>query len=121
MRWAGVPLLLGGGLVGVQDGPDDGQDGFDLGPPGRPGPPVARRLLVGQDLLEGQPVDLVLAAGLPLADLIGQDAAADLGPELLSAYTSVPPAGRGDGEIPILLDPRQARLCAAPSRRPAAS
>src|SRR5262249_49465158 len=78
----GVPLLLGGGLVGVQDGPDDGQDGVDLRPPRRPAPPVTRRLLVGQDLLEGQPVDLVLAAGLALADLAGEDTAADLGPLL---------------------------------------
>src|SRR5262249_23115785 len=43
---------------------------------------VAGRFVVGQDLLEGQPVDLVLAAGRALADLVGQDAAADLGPLL---------------------------------------
>src|SRR5262249_60621646 len=64
------------------EGLDDGQDGVDLRPPRRPGPTVTRRLLVGQDLLEGQPVDLVLAAGLAFADLVGQEAAADLGPLL---------------------------------------
>src|SRR5262249_17518322 len=31
----------------------------------------------------------------------------------MSAYTSVPPAGPGDGEIPIFPGPRPARLCAS--------
>src|SRR5262249_23115787 len=31
----------------------------------------------------------------------------------MSAYTSVPPAGSGDGEIPIFPGPRPARLCAS--------
>ena len=31
----------------------------------------------------------------------------------MSAYTSVPPAGPGDGDAPILPDRRTARLCAS--------
>ena len=89
-----VPLLLRGLPVGVQDLADDGQER----PEGRLGPglprPVPRRLLVGQDLLERQPVDLVLAAGLPLADLAGQHPAADLGPDLhVGEHSCLLPSG----------------------------
>jgi len=76
----GVPLLLGGLPAVLEDLVDDRQEGFeDRGPP-RLGAAVSGRVGVVEDLLEGLPVDLVLAAGGALAEAVGEDATADLGP-----------------------------------------
>jgi hypothetical protein len=78
----GVPLLLGGLPVVLEDLMDDRQEGIeDRGTLGL-GAPVSGRLGVVEDLLEGLPVDLVLAAGGAPAEAVGQDATADLGPVL---------------------------------------
>lgn len=59
---------------------DDRQEGLeDRGRPGL-GAAVARRLGVVEDLAEGLPVDLALAAGSAPAEAVGEDATADLGP-----------------------------------------
>ena len=76
----GVPLLLGCLLVVLEDLMDDGQEGIEDRGPLRLGAAVARRLGVVEDLLEGLPVDLVLAAGGSPAEAIDEDATADLGP-----------------------------------------
>src|SRR5262249_24089780 len=75
-----VPLLLRGLRVVVQDLTDDGEDRLDGRPPGRGHPAIPGRLLVGQDLLERQPVNVVQAAGFPLAGLARQHPTAGLGP-----------------------------------------
>src|SRR5206468_4280776 len=77
----GVPLLLRGLPVILEDLMDDGQEGVELGP--RPGGrPEGGRLGVVEDLGQRVPVDLVLAAGGALAQAVDEDATADLGPFL---------------------------------------
>jgi hypothetical protein len=84
-----VPLLLRGRAVGLQDVVDDGQERVQLGPATRLPQAERGRLGLPQDLLKGLPVDAVLAARLTLADLAGENAAADLGPGLHACEHSV--------------------------------
>jgi hypothetical protein len=53
-----------------------------FGPGARRRAAVAERLGVVEDLLEGNPVDVILAASGPLAEAVDPDATADLGPVL---------------------------------------
>src|SRR5262249_4228422 len=76
----GVPLLPGAGLALVEDAGDPVEVGAELGPAPRGLDPVARRLGVGEDLLEGPPVHAGLAEDLALADALDEDAAADVSP-----------------------------------------
>ena len=69
-------------LVGIETGVNNRQEGFNGWTSGWPRSPVARRSLVGQDLLQSRPVDLIVPAGLPLAHGSGQDPAANLRPTL---------------------------------------
>jgi hypothetical protein len=76
----GMTLLLGGLLVVLEDLMDDRQEGLeDRGSPGL-GAALAGRLGVIEDLPEGLPVDLVLAAGGTPAEAVGEHATSDLGP-----------------------------------------
>ena len=68
-----------------------GRKGSSLGLGRGAGAAVAGRLGVVEDLLEGLPVDLVLAAGGALAEAVDEDATADLGPSSMSLNTSGPP------------------------------
>jgi hypothetical protein len=83
-------LLAGGLLVLLQNLMDEWQEGFELGLAAGPGPPIARRLGVGQDLRERVPVQAILPAGLAFAESFGQYASSDLGPEL---HVGVHPRG----------------------------
>jgi hypothetical protein len=76
----GVPLLLGGLLVVLEDLVDDRQQGVEDRGPLRLGAAITGRLGVVEDLLERLPVDLGLAAGGAPAEAVGEDATADLGP-----------------------------------------
>jgi hypothetical protein len=78
----GVALLPGGLLVVLEDLVDDGEEGIELGPGSRGRAAVAGRLGMVEDLLEGVPVDVELAADGALALFVDEDAAADLGPVL---------------------------------------
>src|SRR5207302_903002 len=80
--FGGVPLLPGGLPVVLEDLMDDRKEGFEDRGPLRLGAAIAGRLGVVEDLLEGLPVDLVLAAGGTPAEAVGEDATADLGPVL---------------------------------------
>src|SRR5206468_12781548 len=71
----GLPVVLEDLMEGRQEGLEDRG-------PLRLGAAIAGRLGVVEDLLEGLPVDLVLAAGGTPAEAIGEDATADLGPVL---------------------------------------
>ena len=76
----GVPLLPGAALVLVEDPGDPVEVRAELGPGPRSRGPVGRRLGVGEDLLQGPPVHPGLAEDLALADVLDQDAAADVSP-----------------------------------------
>src|SRR5262249_56419504 len=78
----GVPLLPGGLFVALEDPVDDGQERIEFGPGARRRAAVAGRLGVVEDLLEGVPVDVILAASGALAQAVDQDATADPGPVL---------------------------------------
>ncbi len=76
-------VLLGGRLpVGGQDLLDHRKVRAELGPGARSARPVARRLRVREDLLEGSPADAVLATGRTLRGALDEDPAPDLGPHL---------------------------------------
>jgi hypothetical protein len=77
-----VPLLLRGRPVGFEDPMDDRQERVEFGAGARDA--AAERLGFGPSghLLQGLPVQAVLAARLPVADLAGEYAAAGLGPGL---------------------------------------
>jgi hypothetical protein len=77
----GVALLGRGVAVVLQDLVDDGQEGAEGGLGPRPDLPEGRWLGVVDDLGDGAEVEAVLAAGLPQAQLAGDDAATDVGPE----------------------------------------
>jgi len=76
----GVPLLLRGLPVVLEDLVDDRQQGLEDGGLLGLGPPIAGQLGVVEDPLEGLSVNLVLAAGGTPAEAVGEDATADLGP-----------------------------------------
>jgi hypothetical protein len=78
----GVPLLPGSLLVGREDPVDDREERFELGLGAGGGAAVSRRLGVMEDLLEGIPVDIELAADGSFALAVDEDATADLGPVL---------------------------------------
>ena len=59
-----------------------GQEGFELGLGPGGGAAVSRRLGVVEDLLEGLPVDVELAADGSFALAVDEDATANLGPVL---------------------------------------
>src|SRR5262245_49859226 len=76
----GVALLPGAALVLLEDPGDPVEEGPELGPGAWDLGPVARRLGMGEDLLECPPVYPGLAKDLALADAFDQDAAADVSP-----------------------------------------
>ena len=78
----GVPLLPRGFLVVLEDLVDDGEERLELRFRAGGSAAIAGRLRVLEDLLEGVPVDVVLAAGGALAQAVDEDATADLGPVL---------------------------------------
>src|SRR5262245_4881266 len=68
---------------------------------------------MGQDLLEREPVQAVVPAGLPLAHGPGQDVAADLGPALHVGVHLAASRGRGRRGKPHHPRSQAARLCAS--------
>src|SRR5262245_56668750 len=77
-----VTLLARRRLVGIEHGVDDWQEWFDLRSSRWSGTPVGRRFLMGQDLLQCQPVKAIVTACLTLAHRSGQNMAANLRPQL---------------------------------------
>jgi hypothetical protein len=78
----GMALLPGGLLVVLEDLVDEGQEGFELGPGSGDDAAVWRRLGVIEDLPEGIPVDVELAADGAFALAVDEDTTADLSPIL---------------------------------------
>lgn len=73
-----VPLLFRGLAVGFEDGVDDGQERPEPGPGSRDSETEPGRFIVFEDLLEGLPVNVVVAARRPLTHLAGQYPASNL-------------------------------------------
>jgi hypothetical protein len=91
---SGAPRLLGGLAIGVEDLVDDGQERPEGGLGPRHPATIPGGLLVLQDLLEGVPVQVILAARLALADLAGQHPPADLGSDLhVGKHSCLLPSG----------------------------
>ena len=78
----GVPLLPRAAHVLLEDPGDPVEVRAELGPGPRGRGAVGRRLGVGEDLLQRPPMHPGLAEDLALADVLDQDAAADVSPLL---------------------------------------
>jgi hypothetical protein len=76
----GVPLLPRIALVLLKDPGDPLKVRPELGPTPRGLGPVARRVGVGEDLLQRPPVHPRFTEDLTLADIFDQDSSADVGP-----------------------------------------
>ena len=94
-----VPLLRMYLLVATEDLVDDRHELADLRLPGRFLPLVLRRLRRGQDPLERVPMDLVLLASRPLAQLAGQNLTSNLNPFLHVAKHPFCSSLWGDGLV----------------------
>ena len=77
-----VPLLLGRLSVVLQDLVNDRQERFQLALRSRLVLPIARRLLVGQNLLQGVPAEAMLPAGGTPTQLASQHLPTNVSPEL---------------------------------------
>ena len=94
-----VPLLPMHLLVATEDLVDDRHELADLRPLDRFLSLVLRRLRRRQDPLERVPMDLVLLASRPLAQLAGQNFTSNLNPFLHVAEHSFCSSFRGDGVV----------------------
>ncbi len=110
----GEPLLAGSLGLRLQNLMDELEERFHLPLGPRLTEPVAGRFLVGQDLLQRPPAEVVLVAGGPLAQLVRQYQATDFGPEFhIGVHSCVPlRRWRRDGEITIFPQFADEQLCA---------
>ena len=81
-RMGSMPVLVRCDLVSIENGVHDRCKGLDSWSRGWPRPPVLRRFLMGQVLMQSEPVNPVEPAGLPLAHGARQVLAANLRPTL---------------------------------------